>query len=87
MTLTASKSKYHAGFGPMLPGVYPRAVRFAGLDELESRVFKRLIPADEVAAIIVEPIQGEGGYVVPDDGLLPAPAQALRRERHPAHRR
>jgi 4-aminobutyrate aminotransferase len=43
----------------------------AGLDELEDRVFKRLIPADEVAAIFVEPIQGEGGYVVPDDEFLP----------------
>ena len=43
----------------------------AGLDELESRVFKRLIPANEIAAIVVEPIQGEGGYVIPDDDFLP----------------
>jgi 4-aminobutyrate aminotransferase len=71
VSLTASKSKYHAGFGPMLPGVIHVPFGSAGLDELESRVFKRLIPADEIAAIVVEPIQGEGGYVVPDDAFLP----------------
>ena len=71
VTLTASKSKYHAGFGPLLPGVYHVPFGSAGLDELEQRVFKRLIPADEVAAIFVEPIQGEGGYVVPDADFLP----------------
>ncbi len=71
VTLTASKSKYHSGFGPMLPGVYHVPFGSAGLDELESRVFKRFVPANEVAAIIVEPIQGEGGYVVPDDDFFP----------------
>jgi 4-aminobutyrate aminotransferase len=70
VTLTASKSKYHAGFGPMLPGVFHVPFGNAGLDELESRVFKRLVPANEVAAIIVEPIQGEGGYVVPQDDFF-----------------
>lgn len=71
LSLTASKSRYHAGFGPLLPGVYHVAFGSAGLDELKSRVFKRLAPADEVAAIFVEPIQGEGGYLVPDDDFLP----------------
>jgi 4-aminobutyrate aminotransferase len=71
VSLTASKSKYHAGFGPLLPGVVHVPFGSAGLDELERRVFKRLVPADEVAAIFVEPIQGEGGYVVPDDAFLP----------------
>ena len=71
VSLTASKSKYHAGFGPMLPGVIHVPFGNAGLDELESRVFKRLIPADEIAAIVVEPIQGEGGYVIPEDDFLP----------------
>ncbi len=71
VTLTASKAKYHAGFGPLLPGVYHVPFGSEGLDELEERVFKRLIPANEVAAIVVEPIQGEGGYVIPDDAFFP----------------
>ncbi len=71
VSLTASKSKYHARFGPLLPGVFHVPFGSEGLDELEQRVFKRLIPADEIAAIFVEPIQGEGGYVVPDDEFLP----------------
>jgi 4-aminobutyrate aminotransferase len=70
VTLTASKSKYHAGFGPLLPGVYHVPFGSAGLDELEDRLFKKLIPANEVAAIVVEPIQGEGGYVIPDDDFF-----------------
>jgi 4-aminobutyrate aminotransferase len=71
VSLTASKAKYHAGFGPLLPGVYHVPFGSEGLDELEDMVFKRLIPADEVAAIFVEPIQGEGGYIIPDDDFLP----------------
>ncbi|HLB44457.1 MAG TPA: aminotransferase class III-fold pyridoxal phosphate-dependent enzyme, partial [Candidatus Limnocylindrales bacterium] len=71
VSLTASKSRYHAGFGPMLPGVIHVPFGSAGLDELEQRVFKRIIPANEIAAVFVEPIQGEGGYVIPDDDFLP----------------
>ncbi len=71
VSLTASKAKYHAHFGPLLPGVYHVPFGSAGLDELEQRVFKRLMPADEFAAVIVEPIQGEGGYVVPDPDFFP----------------
>ncbi len=71
VSLTASKAKYHAHFGPLLPGVYHVPFGSAGLDELEQRVFKRLMPAEEFAAVIVEPIQGEGGYVVPDAGFFP----------------
>ncbi len=71
VSLTASKAKYHAHFGPLLPGVYHVPFGSEGLDELEDRVFTRLMPADEFAAVIVEPIQGEGGYVVPDDAFLP----------------
>ena len=71
VTLTASKAKYHSGFGPMLPGVLHVPFGSHGLDELEQRVFKRLVPADEIAAIIVEPIQGEGGYVIPDAAFFP----------------
>ena len=76
LSLTASKAKYHAGFGPLLPGVfhapYGRVEDLRWFDEV---LFDRLAPANEVAAIIVEPIQGEGGYIVPEDGFL----QGLRR--------
>ena len=71
VSLTASKAKYHAHFGPLMPGVYHVPYGLQGLDEIENRVFKRLMPADEFAAVIVEPIQGEGGYVVPEDDFLP----------------
>ncbi len=71
VSLTGSKAKYHAHFGPLLPGVYHVPFGSEGLDELEQRIFHRLMPASEFAAIIVEPIQGEGGIVVPDDGFLP----------------
>jgi 4-aminobutyrate aminotransferase len=71
VSLTASKAKYHAGFGPLLPGVfhapYGRVEDLRWFDEV---LFDKLVPANEVAAIIVEPIQGEGGYVVPEDGFL-----------------
>ena len=70
VSLTASKAKYHAHFGPLLPGVYHVPFGNQGLDEIENRVFKRLMPADEFAAVVVEPIQGEGGYVVPEDDFL-----------------
>ncbi len=70
VSLTGSKAKYHAGFGPLLPGVYHVPYSLEGLDEIEQRIFKRLMPANEFAAIIVEPIQGEGGYVVPDAQFL-----------------
>ena len=76
VSLTASKAKYHAGFGPMLPGVYHAPFgHVADLKWFDEVLFKHLVPADEVAAIIVEPIQGEGGYVVPEDGFM----QGLRR--------
>ena len=76
VSLTASKAKYHAGFGPLLPGVYHAPYgRVEDLRWFDEVLFSRLVPANEVAAIIVEPIQGEGGYIVPEDGFL----QGLRR--------
>jgi 4-aminobutyrate aminotransferase len=68
VSLTASKAKYHAGFGPLLPGVLHAP--YGDFDHLERAIFTRLVPPDEVAAIVVEPIQGEGGYIVPPDGWL-----------------
>ena len=71
VSLTASKAKYHAGFGPMLPGVFHAPFgHVADLRWFDEVLFDRLVPPNEVAAIVVEPIQGEGGYVVPEDGFL-----------------
>jgi 4-aminobutyrate aminotransferase len=72
VSLTGSKAKYHAHFGPLLPGVYHAPYGTVdGLKWFDEVLFDKLVPANEVAAIIVEPIQGEGGYVVPDDGFMP----------------
>jgi 4-aminobutyrate aminotransferase len=71
VSLTASKAKYHAGFNPLLPGVYHAP--FGRVDDLrwfDEVLFERLVPANEVAAVVIEPIQGEGGYIVPEDGFL-----------------
>jgi 4-aminobutyrate aminotransferase len=85
ITLTASKAKYREGMGPFLPGVhhvrYPHCFRYcqhgpdqacpiARGDEI-AHLFKTTVPADTVAAIIVEPLQGEGGFVVPPATFLP----------------
>ena len=71
VSLTASKAKYHAGFGPLLPGVYHAPFgHVADLKWFDDVLFDKLVPANEVAAIVVEPIQGEGGYIVPEDGFL-----------------
>jgi 4-aminobutyrate aminotransferase len=71
VSLTASKAKYHAGFGPLLPGVFHAPYgRVEDLGWFDDVLFDKLAPANEVAAIIVEPIQGEGGYIVPEDGFL-----------------
>src|SRR6202795_710622 len=83
LAFTASKYTQQAGFFPTMPGVthvpYPNVYRplFAGpdqgkaiLDYIENVLFPSNVPASEVAAILVEPIQGEGGYLVPPDGFL-----------------
>src|SRR5579862_6426901 len=83
LAFTASKYTQQAGFFPTMPGVthvpYPNLYRplFAGadqgratLDYIENLLFQCNVPAAEVAAIVVEPIQGEGGYLVPPDGFL-----------------
>jgi len=83
LAFTASKYTQQAGFFPTMPGVthvpYPNPYRplFAGadqgratLDYIENVLFQTNVPATEVAAILVEPIQGEGGYIVPPEGFL-----------------
>jgi 4-aminobutyrate aminotransferase len=66
VSLTASKAKYRTGFGPLLPGIHH--THFGDFEHLEQVLFKRLVSPSEVAAIVVEPILGEGGYVLPPDG-------------------
>jgi len=83
LALTASKVIQRRGFGPLLPGVYhglyPDPYRFKGgadqcaaecLAFIKDQLFVQLVAPDEVAAIVVEPIQGEGGYVVPPKAFL-----------------
>ncbi|MEH1795326.1 acetyl ornithine aminotransferase family protein [Nostoc sp.] len=71
MSLTGSKAVQRANFGPLVPGVthIPYGTH-ASLDYLEQQLFRTILPPQEVAAIVVEPIQGEGGYIVPEDGFL-----------------
>jgi len=83
LAFTASKYTQHKGFFPGMPGVthvpYPNPYRplLAGadqgqavLDYIEHVIFQCNVPANEVAGILVEPMQGEGGYIVPPDGFL-----------------
>jgi 4-aminobutyrate aminotransferase len=82
LSFTSSKVTQQRGFFPTMPGVthvpYPNAYRplFAGDDQGAAvldyvrMLFEKNVPPDEVAAILVEPIQGEGGYLVPPDGFL-----------------
>jgi 4-aminobutyrate aminotransferase len=83
LSLTASKSVQRRGFGPFMPGVYhapyPEPYRFDGsadacaaqaLSFIRDQIFVHLAAPDEIAAIVVEPIQGEGGYVVPPAAFL-----------------
>jgi 4-aminobutyrate aminotransferase len=66
VTLTASKAKYRANFGPMLPSVYHSF--YGDFEYLEEVLFKRMVSPGEVAAIVVESWLGEGGYVLPPEG-------------------
>jgi 4-aminobutyrate aminotransferase len=71
LSLTGSKVVQRRGFAPLIPMVshidYPNGYRSVGLDSLDQLedLFKRTVAPQEVAAVIVEPIQGEGGYIVP----------------------
>jgi 4-aminobutyrate aminotransferase len=88
ITFTASKPIYHRGFFPLMNGVvhapYPDPYRpllqsrggetygQTVVRYIEEELFGRIIPPEEVAGILIEPIQGEGGYIVPAEGFFPA---------------
>jgi 4-aminobutyrate aminotransferase len=80
LALTASKSVHKKGFFPLMPGVHhvpyaycyrcaygktPDACAVECAKAIEDDLFRAALPPEEVAAIVVEPVQGEGGYVVP----------------------
>jgi 4-aminobutyrate aminotransferase len=68
LSLTASKSKYRKHFGPLLAGVHHAT--YGDLESIERDLFRRTVSPEEVAAIFVEPVLGEGGYVVPPREFL-----------------
>ena len=68
LSLSASKVLHRRGFGPLLAGVFHAP--YGDADFIERELFARVVAPDEVAAVVVEPIQGEGGYVVPPEGFL-----------------
>lgn len=80
MALTAKAMPYKAGFGPFAPDVYRAPMSYPYRDGLSGaeaaaraiHTMEKQIGADRLAAIIIEPIQGEGGFVVPAPGFLPA---------------
>jgi 4-aminobutyrate aminotransferase len=82
LSFTSSKYTQQKGYAPTMPGVthvpYPNPYRplFAGADQGKAvldyirMLFERNVPPSEVAAVLIEPLQGEGGYIVPPDGFL-----------------
>jgi 4-aminobutyrate aminotransferase/(S)-3-amino-2-methylpropionate transaminase len=86
MTLTGKVSPYRQNFGPWAPEVYqvpypyeyrrPAGMAAESLGgscvEAIRQLFKTTVPADRVAGILVEPVQGEGGFVVPPPDFLPS---------------
>ncbi len=85
LSLTASKAVQRRGFGPLVPGVFhaefpdsyhrpagvsPEDHAMACVHAIEHDLFRTVAPPDEVAAIVVEPVQGEGGYLIPPANFL-----------------
>ncbi|MDT5257456.1 MAG: 4-aminobutyrate aminotransferase / (S)-3-amino-2-methylpropionate transaminase / 5-aminovalerate [Mycobacterium sp.] len=87
MALTAKSMPYKSGFGPFAPEIYRAPLSYPYRDGLHDkelatdgekaaartiRVIDSQVGADSLAAVLIEPIQGEGGFIVPAEGFLPA---------------
>ncbi len=93
MSLTSKTHPYKHGFGPFLSDIYripyglPAASRIGerlsmsheDVEQLLDHTFRRVVAAESVAAVIIEPVLGEGGFIVPPAGFLPALADICRR--------
>jgi 4-aminobutyrate aminotransferase / (S)-3-amino-2-methylpropionate transaminase / 5-aminovalerate transaminase len=92
LSLTSKTHPYKEGFGPFLTDVYripygvPANARLSNhgpmtkgqVNELLDQTFRRVVAAESVAAIVIEPVLGEGGFVVPPAGFLPALVEICR---------
>lgn len=97
LSFTASKPVYHEGFYPMMSGVvhapYPDPYRPILVSEpgedygevvvryIEEQILGKVLPPEDVAGVLVEPIQGEGGYILPTPGFFPALRKLCDRHR------
>ena len=93
MSLTSKTHPYKHGFGPFLSDIYripygiPTSARrgehlpmtHEDVEQLLDHTFRRIVAAESVAAVVIEPVLGEGGFVVPPAGFLPALADICRR--------
>ncbi|HXG52118.1 MAG TPA: acetyl ornithine aminotransferase family protein [candidate division Zixibacteria bacterium] len=94
LSLTASRASHRAHFSPLIPDVHhvpfgycrrcPCRLQYgscgiACVADIENRLFRHEVAPEEVAAVFVEPIQGEGGYVVPPPEFLPLLQELCRK--------
>ena len=92
ISLTGKVHPYKAGFGPMLPEIYhlPFPIPYHGVSVEDSlaaleQLFKADLDPARVAAIIIEPVLGEGGFYAAAGGAHAQAARAVRSARHRAH--
>ena len=89
MGLTAKAMPYKTGFGPFAPEIYRMPMSYpyreenpaiTGVEAAERAILaiEKQIGADQLAALLIEPIQGEGGFIVPAEGFLPRLAEWAR---------
>ena len=91
MTLTAKAMPYKHGFGPFAPEVYraPYSYPYRGTGDLAETIgfLETTVGASSIACVVVEPIAGEGGFVVPAAGLAGRTGRVVPGQRHPVRRR